>query len=154
MRPSRRYDQILDDLDDDKDLTFAYIQTICARQFQRPKERPDTPHRAETAETPRATTRTSPAKPEKYNKYKRQGGNEHVALLCITLEKHGEQSDKILRRSSLAGADWNESASVTALFMDSQKYITCSIPSDTDNNECSGDTDYDAASAYESDDTP
>ncbi len=25
------YDQILDDLDDDKDLTFAHIQTICAR---------------------------------------------------------------------------------------------------------------------------
>ena len=25
------YDQILNDLDDDKDLTFAHIQTICAR---------------------------------------------------------------------------------------------------------------------------
>jgi len=29
------YDQILDDLDDDKDLTFAHIQTVCARQFWR-----------------------------------------------------------------------------------------------------------------------
>jgi hypothetical protein len=27
------YDQILDDLDDDKDPTFAHIQTVCARQF-------------------------------------------------------------------------------------------------------------------------
>jgi hypothetical protein len=25
------YDQILDDLDDEKDLTFAHIQTVCAR---------------------------------------------------------------------------------------------------------------------------
>jgi hypothetical protein len=29
------YDQILDDLDDDKDLTSAHIQTVCARQFRR-----------------------------------------------------------------------------------------------------------------------
>ena len=33
------YDQILDDLDHDKDLAFAHIQTICARQFRRRKER-------------------------------------------------------------------------------------------------------------------
>jgi hypothetical protein len=32
------YDQILDDLDDNKDLTFAHIQTVCARQFWRAKE--------------------------------------------------------------------------------------------------------------------
>jgi hypothetical protein len=64
------YDQILDDLDDDKDITFAHIQTICARPFRRTKERhPDPPHRADT---PRATPCTSPAKPEQYNKYKRR----------------------------------------------------------------------------------
>jgi hypothetical protein len=28
------YDQILDDLDNEKDITFAHIQTICARQFR------------------------------------------------------------------------------------------------------------------------
>jgi hypothetical protein len=60
------YDQILDDLDDDKDLTFAHIQTVCDRQFRRTKERhSDPPHRADT---PRATPRTSPVKPEQYNK--------------------------------------------------------------------------------------
>jgi hypothetical protein len=38
------YDQILDDLDDDKDLTFAHIQTVFARQFRHTKERhPDPP---------------------------------------------------------------------------------------------------------------
>ena len=29
------YDQILDNLDDNKDLSFAHIQTVCARQFRR-----------------------------------------------------------------------------------------------------------------------
>jgi hypothetical protein len=32
------HDQILDDLDDDKDLTFAHIQTVCARQIRCTKE--------------------------------------------------------------------------------------------------------------------
>jgi hypothetical protein len=79
------YDQVLDDLDDDKDLTFAHIQTaVCARQFRRTKERhPDLPHRADT---PRATPRTSPVKTGQSNKYKRQGGNELAAFLCNTLE--------------------------------------------------------------------
>jgi len=53
------YDQILDDLDDDKDFTFAHIQTVCARQFRHTKERhPDpSPH---GADTPRATPLNSP----------------------------------------------------------------------------------------------
>jgi hypothetical protein len=83
------YDQILDDLDDDKDLTFTHIQTVCVRQCRRTKERhPDPPH---NADTPRATPRTSPVKTEQYNKYKRQGGHALAAFLCNTLEKHGEQ---------------------------------------------------------------
>jgi hypothetical protein len=124
------FDQILDDLDDDKDITFAFIQTICDRQFRRTKERhPDPPHRADT---PRATLRTSPAKPEQYNKYKRQRGNDLAAFLCNTLEQHGEQSGKVLRRAGLAGAEWNEPASVTALFMAAQRHFPRSAPSDTD----------------------
>jgi hypothetical protein len=60
------YDQILDDLDEDKDLTFPHIQTICARQFRRTKERhQDPPHHADT---PHVTPRTSPVKTEQYNK--------------------------------------------------------------------------------------
>jgi hypothetical protein len=141
------YDQILDDLDDDKDLTFAHIQTVCARQFRRTKERhPEPSHRADT---PRATPRTSPVKTEKYNKYKHQGGNELAAFLCNTLEKHGDQPGKVLRRAGLAGAEWNEPASVTALFMAAQKHFPRSVPSDTDDDD---DTDYDVAAAYESDD--
>jgi hypothetical protein len=139
------YDQILDDMDD-KDLTFAHIQTVCARQFRRTKERHSDP--PDRADTPRATPRTSPVKPEHCNKYKRQGGNDLAVFLCNTLEKHGEQPGKVLRRAGLAGAEWNEPASVTALFMAAQKHFPSSVPSDTDDDN---DTDYDAA-AYKSDD--
>jgi hypothetical protein len=141
------YDQILDDLDDNKDLTFAHIQTVCARQFRCTKERhPDPPHRVDTQ---RPTPRTTLVKTEQYNKYKRQRGNELAAFLCNTLEKHGEQPGNVLHRAGLTGAEWNEPASVTALFMAAQKHFPCSVPSDTDDDD---DTDYDAAAVYELDD--
>jgi hypothetical protein len=66
------YDQILDDLDDDKDLTFAHIQTVCASQFRQTKERHPEP--SHCADTPRATPRT----PD--NKYKLDA--------CCTQYKH------------------------------------------------------------------
>ena len=138
------YHKVLDDLDDDKDLSFALIKDACARQFRRhPDERPF------PRDTPRATPRTSPVKTEKYNKYKHQGGNKLATFLCNTLEKHGEQPGEVLRPAGLAGAEWNESASGTTLFRAAQKHFPGSVPSDTDDDD---DTDYDAAAAYESDD--
>jgi hypothetical protein len=109
------YDQILDDLDTDKDLTFAHIQTVCAHQFRHTNEQHwDPPH---SADTTRATPRTLPVKPEQYNKYKRQGGNNLAVFLCNTLAKHVEQSGKVLHRACLADDEWNEPASVTNLMM-------------------------------------
>ena len=122
--------------------------TICALQFWHTKDRPsDPPH---CADTPSATPRTSPVKTEQYNKYKQQGGNELAFFLCNTLEKHGEQSGKVLCQAGLVGAEWNEADSVTTLFMAAQKHFPSSVPSDTDDDD---DTDYDAVSAYESDDS-
>jgi hypothetical protein len=73
-----------------------------------------------TAPTPRALCRAprrSKPSSSTNNQYKRQGGNELAAFLCNTLEKQGEQPGKVLRRAGLAGAEWNEPVSVTALFM-------------------------------------
>jgi hypothetical protein len=115
--------------------------------LQCPKEiHQDPPHHTDT---PRATPRTSPVKTEQYNKYNRQGVNELAAFLCNTLEKHGEQPGKVLCLAGRAGAEWNEPASVTSLFMAAQKHFPGSVPSDTDDDD---DTDDDAAAAYESDD--
>jgi hypothetical protein len=99
---------------------------------------------------PTLSPSTSSVKPEKYNKYKHQGGHEHVVLFCNTLDQHGDKPEKVLRRACLAGADWNEPAAVTALFMAAQKHFPSSVPSDTDDDD---DTDYDAAAVYESDDS-
>jgi hypothetical protein len=67
------YDQLLDDLDDNKNLTFADIQTVCARQFRLRKDKDSYAPSSPTAfGTPRGPPRTSLTKPAKYNKYKHQ----------------------------------------------------------------------------------
>ena len=84
------YHNILDDLDDDKELTFALMQQACARQFRRhpDRDRADCERRPDTQCSDRATPRTLPAKPdikylrqgahgpEPYNKYTRQGAQD------------------------------------------------------------------------------
>jgi hypothetical protein len=55
------YSKIIDDLDDSKYLTFAMIQTACARKLWRGNSRKV----RDRADTPRATPRSSPAKTDK-----------------------------------------------------------------------------------------
>ena len=70
------YHNILDDLDDDKELTFALMQQACARQFRRI---PDRERRQDTPRSDRATPRTSPDKPD--IKYLRQGAHTPSELV-------------------------------------------------------------------------
>ncbi len=139
-------DQLLDDLNDNMDLTFAHIQTVCARQFRRRKDKDRFALSSPTVfGTPRGPPHTSPSKPEKYNKYKHQGANPYVTMLCNTLEEHGVRPEKVLRKAGLAGAEWNAPATVTALFAAAHPYFTESVPCDSDK-----DQDDDSASDYDS----
>jgi hypothetical protein len=84
------YHNILDDLDDDKELTVALMQQACAHQFRRhpDRDRADCERRPDTQCSDRAPPHTSPAKPdikylrqgahgpEPYNKYTRQGAQD------------------------------------------------------------------------------
>jgi hypothetical protein len=61
---------------------------------------------------------------------------------------------KVLRRTGLAGSDWDESASVKALFAAAQKYFPRSVPSDSDPDiDADADADDYAAVASDSDDS-
>jgi hypothetical protein len=143
------YDQILDDLDDDKDITFAHIQTIRDRQFRRIKERHSDPsHRADT---PRATSRTSPVKTEQYNKYKRQGGNELADSLCkATPLKNMVNS---LGRFSAEPASLVPSGTSLIRSPPSSWPPRNTSPARSPATLTMTMTDYDADAAYESDDS-
>jgi hypothetical protein len=115
------YHNILDDLDDDKELKFALMQQACARQFRRASDherRPDTPR------SDRATPRTLPAKPD--IKHLRQGA-------------HGPEP--------YTGADWDDPASVNALYVASTKFWPRDADADSDAD------DYAAGAASASDDS-
>jgi hypothetical protein len=118
------YHKVLDDLDDDKDLSFALIQDACARQFRRhPDERhpaawsrdhPGTPLRNQG---PHGATRTA------LNKTRPQPGDSVSAFLCNFLDDHGVKSVKVLKKAGLCHetqADWHSGDVVHALYMADQ----------------------------------
>jgi hypothetical protein len=99
--PSLRdaYHKVLDDLDDDKDLSFALIQDTCARQFRR---HPDELHPAAWSRdhpgTPRRTQGPHGATSTALNKTRPQPGDGVSAFLCNFLDDHGVKPVKVLKR--------------------------------------------------------
>jgi hypothetical protein len=145
------YHKVLDDLDDEKDLTFALIQDACARQFRRhPDERP--PAYTRDPGTPRrhlgpsgATRKTRP----------QTGDPASVsAYLCNFLEDHGVKPAKVLKKAGLrneAPADWHSGDAVRALytaslpFMPQSLYSDSEAASDDDASVAIDDSDSDAS---------
>jgi hypothetical protein len=145
------YHKVLDDLDDEKDLTFALIQDACARQFRRhPDERP--PAYTRDPGTPRrhlgpsgATRKTRP----------QTGDPASVsAYLCNFLEDHGVKPVKVLKKAGLrneASGDWHSGDAVRALytaslpFMPQSLYSDSEAASDDDASVAVDDSDSDAS---------
>jgi hypothetical protein len=112
-------------------LAFKYIDTLTLTTFfslsfwlhsNPPTTTPSAP-RSNRSSTTWTTTRTSPLSTSNPSVLANFGSpRSHTlihltaAFLCNTLEKHGEQPGKVLCRACLAGAEWNEPASVTSLF--------------------------------------
>jgi hypothetical protein len=96
------YHKVLDDLDDDKDLSFALIQDDCARQFRRhPDERHPSawsshhPGTQRHNQGPHGATRTT------LNKTRPQPGDGVSAFLCNFLDYHGVKPVKVLKKAGL-----------------------------------------------------
>jgi hypothetical protein len=136
------YHKVLDDLDDDKDLSFALIQDNCARQFRRhpderhpaawSREHPGTPRRNEG---PHCATRTA------FNKTRPQPGDSVSAFLCNFLDDHGVKPVKVLKKADLrheTQADWHCSDAVHALYMASHCFMPQTLHTD---NEGASDDD-------------
>jgi hypothetical protein len=158
------YHNILDDLDDDKELTFALMQQACARQFRRV---PDRERRPDTPRSDRATPRTLPAKPDikylcqgvhgpdPYNKYTCHGAQNGgpAAYLCTYLDNHGVKPENVVKKAGLAGPEWDDPASVNTLYVASTKFWPCTVRSDSDADADSDADDYAAGAASASDDS-
>ena len=158
------YHKILDNLDDDQELTFTLMQTACARQFRRHPDSDRVDRLPDTPRSDRALQRTSPVKPdikylcqgahgpEPYNKDTRQGSQDGgpAAYLCTYLDNHGVQPVNVLKKAGLTGSDWDDPASVNTLNMASTKFWPRTVRSDSDAN---ADSDADAYAADDASDS-
>jgi hypothetical protein len=88
---------------------------------------------------------------DKYTKYKCQGDPQHVVLFCDPLDQHGVKPKKVFKRAGLAGADWNDPASVNALFVASTKVWPRTVHSDSDADADADADDYAAGAAASAD---
>jgi hypothetical protein len=130
------YHKVLDDLDDDKDLSFALIQDACARQFHRhPDERHpvawsrDHPGTTRRNQGPHGATRTT------LNKTRPQPGDGVSAFLCNLLDDHGVKPVKFLKKTGLrheTQADWHSCDAVHALYMASQRFMPQTLHTDSE----------------------
>jgi hypothetical protein len=130
------YHKVLDDLDDDKDLSFALIQDACARQFRRhPDERHPAAWSRDPPGTPRRTQGPPGAPRTAFNKTRPQPGAGVSALLCNFLDDHGVKPVKVLKKAGLrhdTQADWHSGDAVHALYMASQRFMPQTLHTDSE----------------------
>jgi hypothetical protein len=106
------YHKVLDDLDDDKDLSFALIQDACARRFRRhPDERHPAAWSRDLPGTPRRNQGPYGATRTALHKTHPQPGDGVSAFLCNFLDNHGVKPVKVLKKAGLrheTQADWHK----------------------------------------------
>jgi hypothetical protein len=130
----RAYHKVLDDLDDEKDLTFALIQDVCARQFRRhPDELPPAAWNRDPPGTPKCTLGPSVAT----RKTRPQTGDpvSVSAYLCNFLDDHGVKPAKVLKKAGLRNenpADWHSDDAVRALYTASLPFMPQSLYTDSE----------------------
>jgi hypothetical protein len=121
------YHKVLDDLDDDKDLSFALIQDACDRQFRlHPDERHPTAWSRDHPGTPRRNQGPHGATRTALHKTRPQPGDGVSAYLCNFLDDHGVKPVKVLKKAGLrheTQADWHSGDAVHALYMASQRFM-------------------------------
>ena len=120
----------------DQDLTFALIQTVCARPLRRRPDRvedrrPDTPHSDRTPRQDRQQAlRQSKNALEPYNKSTRPKTGDVAAFFCHFLGDHDVNPEKVLKKADLVGADWDDPDSVPALYKATTKFLPRMLRSD------------------------
>jgi hypothetical protein len=148
--------KILDDLDDDQDLTFVLIQTARARQFRRRPDRiedrrPDTPHRDKTDNK---YLRQSKNGLEPYNKSTRPKAGDVAAFLCNFLGDYSVKPEKVLKKAGLDCANWEDPDSVHAVYKASTKFLPRTLRSDSDaDSDAVASGDLSPLAASDSDDS-
>jgi len=152
---TKAYASILDNLDDDQDLTFDMIQQACARKFRRGQDRGD-----DRCHDPHADLRRPATPCREHKDFLRPKDLSHskpgdvTAFLCNFLVERGVKPVKVLKTAGLPHAtpdDLRDADSVQALYKAADPFMPETVASDTDS--AATDNSYDSQAPSASDDS-
>jgi len=145
---TKAYASILDNLDDDQDLTFAMIQQACARKLRRGQDR----GYDRSQDRRPATQRREHKDIQRHKDFTLSRPGDVSAFLCNFLEGHGIKPKKVLRAKDLPTADLHDAFALQALYEAASPYMPATVVSDTDS--AATDTSYDSQASSDSDTSP
>ena len=142
---------ILDNLEDDKDLTFEMIHRACVRQLRKrhdrcddrhPERRPATPHRGSSKDKAPRNLRSK--------SFSRAGDAGDVSAFLVNfLANRCIKAKKVLKDADLDPNDVHDAFALRALLQAAEPYMPETIPTDTDGDgtDCCSDSQASSASA-------
>ena len=129
---------ILDNLEDDKDLTFEMIHRACVRQLRKrhdrgddrhPERRPATPHRGSSS----GSSKDKAPRNLRSKSFSRAGDAGDVSAFLVNfLANRGIKAKKVLKDADLDPNDVHDAFALRALLEAATPYMPETVASDTD----------------------
>ena len=144
---------ILDNLEDDKELTFEMIHRACVRKLRERNDRGDDRHPERRPVTPHRGSYGSPSKDKaprnsRSKVFSRPGDACDVSAFLVNfLANRGIKATKVLKNADLDPTDVHSGFALRALLEEADKYIPDAIDTDTDGDGADYRSDSQASSA-------
>jgi hypothetical protein len=152
---TKAYSVILDNLDDDKELTFEMIHRACVRKLRERNDRGDDRHPERRPATPHRGSYSGPSKDKaprhsRSKSFSRPGDAGDVSAFLVNfLANRGVKATKVLKDADLDPHDVHNGFAMRALLAPAEAYMPDAIHTDTDGDgtDCRSDSQASSASA-------
>jgi hypothetical protein len=157
---TKAYSVILDNLDDDKELSFDMIQKTCVRKLRERNNRGDDRHFERRPATPHRVSSSGPSssgpskdKAHRHSRSKplsRPADADYVSAFLVNfLADRGVKASQVLKDADLDPNDVRSGYALRALLAEADNYIPATIHTDTDGDgtDCCSDSQASSASA-------
>ena len=152
---TKAYSVILDNLEDDKELTFEMIHRACVRKLRErndsgddrhPERRPATPHRGSSS----GSSKDKAPRNLRSKSFSRPGDAGDVSAFLVNfLANRCIKASKVLMDADLDPTDVHSGFALRALLEEAENYMPDTIHTDTDGEgtDCRSDSHASSASA-------
>jgi len=152
---TKAYSMILDNLEDDKELTFEMIHRACVRKLRERNDRGDDRHPERRPATPHRGSSSGPSKDKaprhlRSKSFSRPGDAGDVSAFLVNfLANRGIKATKVLKDADLDPTDVHSGFALHALLEEAENYMPDTIHTDTDGDgtDCRSDSQASSASA-------